>query len=183
MSKTEWSKNSFFGEIGKVGSVLDVACGLSLKSKFLDADIRVGVDIYDEYFKHIESDVPYVVVKADVRNLEEMFVDKSFDVVIALDIIEHLPKHEAVELIHQCERIARKSVILETPLGFIPQDIDILGYGGHEWQTHRSGWFPTDLGDLGYKTQMRDYQMSDVQRHTEITTNPNITIIDAIKYV
>src|SRR4051812_3432297 len=121
----DWKNNTFFN-IGKVGSILDVACGLSLKSKYLQADFRVGVDIYEEYFNHIDADVPYTVIKYDVRQLEEIFVPKSFDVVIALDIIEHLETHEAIEMIRQCEKIARKAVILETPLGYVPQNLDIL---------------------------------------------------------
>lgn len=193
MSKKDWEENTLekiftnanlwpFKE-GEIVSVLDVACGLSLKSKFLPATIRVGVDIYEEYFNHIESSVPYVVIKYDVRKLEEIFVPKSFDVVIALDIIEHLEKEESLAMIAACERIARKAVILETPEGYVPQNLDIQGHGGHEWQTHRCGWEVSELADLGYKTVVRDYTMQDVKRHTEMETETDITVIDAIKFL
>jgi hypothetical protein len=62
-------------------------------------NIDVGVDIYEDYFNHIESDVPYALVKYDVRKLDEIFVENSFDLVIALDIIEHLEKEEALQMI------------------------------------------------------------------------------------
>lgn len=188
MSKEDWAKNNLV-EIFKdewpegVVSVLDVACGVSLKSKYIPAQIRVGVDIYPEYFKHIESDVPYVVVKGDVRKLNEMFMPKSFDVVIATDIIEHLHFDEAISMIKQCEEIARKAVILETPMGFVHQNLDITGHGGHEWQTHRSAWSIRDLKILGYKVKIRDYKMQDVKRHTELEVGTDITLMDAIKYV
>jgi SAM-dependent methyltransferase len=188
MSKTDWQKNTL-PEIFKdkwptdVVSVLDVGCGLSLKSKYIPAQIRVGVDIYPEYFKHIESDVPYVVVKGDARNLLAIFEPKSFDVVIATDIIEHLNKYEALAMIAQCEQIARKAVVLETPLGFIPQDMDITGHGGDEYQTHRSGWVGRDLEAMGYHVQYRDYLMQDVQRHSTEDVLPEIVLMDAIKYV
>jgi len=193
MSKTDWKKNSLptiFKKAklwnfkkGDVVTVLDVACGLSLKSKFIDAKIRVGVDIYEPYFDHIESDVPYVVIKYDVRKLEEIFLPNSFDLVIAIDIIEHLEKHEGLSLIKQCEEIAKKAVIVETPNGYIYQNIDILGFGGHTWQTHRSGWEVRELQDLGYRTTARDYRMADIKRHTNIDVDPNVQIIDAIKYL
>lgn len=163
-------------------SILDVACGLSLKSKFLPARIRVGVDIHEEYFKHIEADVPYVTLKLDVRELGRVFQPQSFDLVLALDIIEHLEKAEALALIADCERIARDAVILETPLGYVPQNIDIQGHGGDVWQTHRSGWEAEELEGLGYSVVRRPYRMADVKRHTEVDVAPDITILDAIKF-
>lgn len=194
MSKADWKENSIekiFARAdlwpwkeGEIVSVLDVACGLSLKSKYIPAQIRVGVDIYDEYFKHIESDVPYVTVKYDVRKLNEIFMPKSFDLVIGCDIIEHLEKDEGFELLRQCEEIARKAVVSENPRGFVPQDIDILGYGGHHWQTHRSAWEPEEFEKLGYTVLTRDYTMSNVKRHSTINEiEPHIQMIDAIKFI
>lgn len=166
---------------GEIVSVLDVACGLSLKSKYIDAQIRVGVDLFEEYFKHIEASVPYVVVKYDVRKLREIFQPKSFDLVIGLDIIEHLEKDESLSMIQQCEEIARKGVIFETPKGYIPQNLDILGYGGHEFQTHRCGWEVDELEKMGYKVVVRPYTMSNAKRHTELEVAPEVELIDAIK--
>jgi len=168
---------------GEIVSVLDVACGLSLKSKFIPAQIRVGVDLYDKYFEHIESDVPYVVVKYDVRKLNEIFMPKSFDLVIGLDIIEHLEKEESLEMIAQCEKIARKAVILETPKGYVPQNLDIQGHGAHDFQTHRCGWEVEELENLGYSVVVRDYQMSNVKRHTDLEVDPEIQLMDAIKFL
>ena len=193
MPKADWKKNTItkiFSDHklwpfkkGEIVSILDVACGLSLKSKFIPAQIRVGVDFYEPYFKHIESDVPYVVLKHDVRKLNEICVPKSFDIVLALDIIEHLEKKESLALLKQCEKIARKAVILETPKGYVPQNIDIWGWGGHSGQTHRCGWEPRELQRLGYKTIVRDYRMSDKKRHTKIAVDPNIQLINAIKFI
>jgi len=194
MSKADWAHNtlpSIFSQEGlwpwkdgEIVSVLDVTCGLAFKSKFIPAQIRVGVDIFEEYFKHIETDVQYVTVKYDVRRLGEIFMPKSFDLVIGCDIIEHLEKEEGAPLLDQCETIARKAVIIETPKGFSPQDIDILGYGGHDWQTHRSGWEIEEFEQRGYKVVVRDYTMSNVKRHTTLTDiNLNIQMIDAIKFI
>lgn len=192
MSKKDWEENTIKNIFSKVDlwpwqdreivSILDVACGLSLKSKFIPAQIRVGVDIYEKYFDHIETDVPYVVVKYDVRKLNEIFVPNSFDMVIALDIVEHLEKEESMDMIKQCEKIARKAVIFECPRGYVPQNIDILGHGGHDVQTHRSEWEPEEFEKMGYETLVRDYTMGSVKRHTEIKDiETEIQMIDAIK--
>lgn len=184
MPKADWEANNLakLFNLPKVGSVLDVACGLSLKSKFIEADIRVGVDIFPSYLEKIESEVPYVAIKGDVRDMS-MFLDNSFDIVIACDIVEHLEAEDALKLIAECERIARVAVIIETPRGFVPQNLDILGHGGHEWQTHRSGWEPEQFEEMGYNVIVRDYEMSDAKRHTDLEICPHIQIIDAIKYV
>ncbi len=194
MSKEDWAENTLpkiFAQAhlwpwkeGEIESVLDVGCGLALKSKYIPAQIRVGVDIHEPYFSHIESDVPYVVVKYDVRKLRDVFVPKSFDLVIGCDIIEHLEKDEGFELLRQCEEIARKAVISENPRGFIPQDLDILGYGGDHWQTHRSAWEPHEFEKLGYKVLVRNYTMSDKKRHsTIIGIDPHVQMLDAIKFI
>lgn len=185
MPKEDWEQNNLakIHNLPKVNSVLDVGCGLSFKAKYIDADIRVGVDIYEPYLKAIESEVPYVVVRHDIRDLDSIFIPKSFDLVIACDVIEHLDKTESLKLIASCERIAKRAVILETPKGFIPQDIDILGFGAHDLQTHKCGWEPSELQNLGYTVTVRDYQMSDTKRHSSLEVETNIQLLEAIKWL
>lgn len=185
MPKEDWEKNNLakLFNLPKVKSVLDVGCGLSLKSKYIDADIRVGVDIFEPYLKAIESEVPYVVIKHDIRDLDSIFIPNSFDLVIACDVIEHLEKEEALQLIKQCERIAKKAVILETPKGFVPQDLDILGFNAHDLQTHKCGWEPRELEALGYTVTVRDYTMSDIKRHSSLDVETHIQLLEAIKWL
>lgn len=166
---------------GKVRSVLDVACGLSLKSQYITADIRVGVDIYRPYLEKIQADVPYATVLADCMDIGKLFLPKSYDLVLLLDIVEHLEKPQSLKLMEMAEEIARVAVIVETPKGYVPQNIDIWGHGGDEFQTHRCGWEPEELQARGYDCILRDYRMSSVKRHTEIEVAPDIQMIDAIK--
>lgn len=191
MPRDDWEKNSLYNIFTRMNlwpkehieSVLDVACGLSLKSQFIPAKVRVGVDIFDEYLKKIETHVPYSVVRYDVRRLNDIFLPKSFDLVIACDIVEHLTKQEALNMIEDMERIAKVAVIIETPKGFIPQDLDIWGFGAHDLQTHKCGWDKEEFEMMGYSVLERRYTMSDVKRHTKIAVDPNITMLEAIKCV
>jgi SAM-dependent methyltransferase len=166
---------------GKIRTVLDVACGLSLKSQYIQADVRVGVDIYRPYLEKIESRVPYAVINADALGLSTLFLPKSFDLVLLLDIVEHLEKTDALRLIEMAEQIARIAVVIETPKGYVPQNIDIWGHGGDTYQTHRSAWEPEDFAARGYQVLVRPYTMSDTKRHTEIEVDPQISMIDAIR--
>ena len=191
MPKEDWQTNTIdkiFAREGlypkqRISSILDVACGLSLKSQYLQADIRVGVDIYRPYLEKIDATVPYITVVHDVRKLDEVFIDKSFDIVLMLDIIEHLEKDESLALIKTAERLAKVAVIVETPEGYVPQNIDIWGHGGDEWQTHRCGWEKAELEGMGFKVLRRPYTMQNIRRHTELEVPVDIHMLDGIKYV
>jgi len=190
MSKEDWELNPVHCilknaglwpfEDGEIKTVLDVACGLALKSKYLSPDLIVGVDMHVPYLNAIVSKVPYAVVQYDVRKLRDIFIEDSFDVVYAIDILEHLECPDAYSMIDQCKEIARKAVVVETPNGFIPQNLDIQGFGAHKYQTHRSGWTVKDLRAVGFECVCRNYKMQEVQRHTEIQVDPDIELIDGI---
>jgi hypothetical protein len=191
MPKEDWVANTvqrIFERAGlypteEINSVLDLACGLSLKSQYVDAKIRVGVDIYRPYLERIESSVPYIAINADIMDIEKLFLPRSFDIVLLLDIVEHLEKSDSLRLIEMAERIARVAVIIETPRGYIPQDVDIWGHGGDTYQTHRCGWEVEELSSLGYSVLVRDYRMSDVRRHSTLEINPDVQLMDAIKKI
>ena len=189
MPKEDWIENTVqriferrgLYPTGKIRTVLDVGCGLSLKSQHIDADVRVGIDIYRPFLEKIEADVPYAVMNADALQIGALFLPRSFDLVLLLDILEHLDKQDALRLMEMAEQIARVAVIIETPKGHVPQNIDIWGHGGHAYQTHRCTWEPEELAGRGYHVLLRDYTMSDVKRHTEVDVDPHIVLIDAIR--
>lgn len=189
MPREDWEKNTlekiFMPEglwpEGRIGTVLDVGCGLSFKSQYIKADIRIGVDAYRPYLEKIDAKVPYVCIHADAMHIDSLFLHKSFDIVTLLDIVEHLEKDDALELIDKAGRLARRAVVIETPLGFLPQNMDILGLGGDHFQTHRCGFEAAELEAMGYDVIIRDYQLSNVKRHTSETSPASIKMIDAIK--
>ena len=61
-----------------------------------------------------------------------------------LDVIEHMERDEALRVLELAQEIADE-IVVYTPLGFLPQTTDEWGYGGDDWQTHRSGWSPADF--------------------------------------
>ncbi len=66
------------------------------------------------------------------------------DVVLMLDVIEHMPRDEGEAVIALATARARQVVVF-TPKGFKPQEGDAWELGGEEWQRHRSGWTPDDF--------------------------------------
>jgi hypothetical protein len=79
------------------------------------------------------------------------FPEKSVDTVFLVDVIEHLEKEEGRNLLALTEKIARKQVVVFTPLGFMPQHHedgkDAWGLNGADWQEHKSGWLPEDFSE------------------------------------
>lgn len=76
------------------------------------------------------------------KDVVKIFPCTSVDTVLLVDVIEHLEKEEALDLLSKTFSIASQQVVVFTPLGFFEQDntdgIDAWGLHGGEWQTHRS---------------------------------------------
>lgn len=191
MPRDDWERNTIeaiFRPRGlypseRIRSVLDVGCGLSLKSQFIEADIRVGLDIWRPYLERIDATVPYVPIQADAMTIDSLFLPRSFDLVLLLDVVEHLEKDEALRLIAKAEAVARQAVVIETPRGFLPQNMDILGLGGDSLQTHRCGFEPEEFTALGYSVVERPYRLSPVRRHTTKIAPEEIVMLDAIRHL
>ncbi len=125
------------------GRVLDVGCSDGRGSEALaGAD---GVDIYRPALKAAaDSGSRTRVVQADIRKLP--YRRGSFDVAVALDVIEHFEKSDALQLVQELERVAKK-VVLVTPSGYLAQP----GTPEEPWQEHRCGFEPDELERLGYQ--------------------------------
>jgi hypothetical protein len=80
-------------------------------------------------------------------DLDKTFSPKSFDCVLALDLIEHLEKEEGFQLISMMEKIATKRVIIFTPNGLLPQQ----EFGGNRLQIHKSGWSVEEMREKGFR--------------------------------
>jgi len=81
----------------KPGSLLDIGCGtgsllLSLSSK---VDSITGIDLSEKAVKHCRQIMPQAnFVEGEATQLR--FADNSFDLVLALDVIEHVSEDKSV---------------------------------------------------------------------------------------
>jgi len=167
-------------------SVLDIGCGVSFKAQYIPAEIHIAFDIYRPYFGGIDTNINYTPVVGNAKDVKDIFMPKSFDMVIATDIIEHMHKADGLQLLKDIEWLAKKVVYIEVPETYIPQNLDIWNKGGHTWQTHRSSgeWSIEELQSFGYDISTRDYVMTNAKRHTEIDDiDPNVVILDGVKFL
>lgn len=131
-------------------SLLDVGCGFHSPIHHLSRRLKytVGVDGFAPALEesrrrgiHDES------LQMSVLEIGSHFPPRSFDCVVALDLIEHLTEQDGLSLIAQMELLARKKVILFTPNGFLPQGEEY----GNPLQRHLSGWTVDSMQALGYR--------------------------------
>lgn len=139
----------------KTDVVLDIGCGIRPQT-FFSPQVHICIEPFGQYRKVIKPFFPnnshFIFLKSDalkaIRNLD----DASVDTVFMIDLIEHLEKKDGLQLLREADRVARKQIIVFTPLGFYPMhfganDTDAWGLGGVDVQEHKSGWLPEDFGD------------------------------------
>ncbi len=132
-------------------SILDIGCGRGEPIRFINRHGRfftVGVDAFEPYLRECQrcgTHNEYVL--CDIRRLP--FRRKSFDVVLCLEVLEHLEKEEGKQLIDTMEGIASKQVIISTPIGEYEQHT----YDGNPYQEHSMSWSPAELKELGYRVR------------------------------
>lgn len=134
----------------RIETVLDLGCGQGKPMEFIKYRIKikksVGVDLFEPYIQEAEQKKihdQYLI--ADIRKVK--FPPKSFDLVVASHVLEHMSRKDAWKVLENMERMAKKQVIAVTPIGEHYHQLE----DGNIWQLHKSAFNPKDFEDRGYK--------------------------------
>lgn len=141
--------NVLEGNLENSEAILELGAGKdSYLNKIKNSFKITAVDIDESSLKTArEGHVYDYYIKGDVRKLSEIVKPKSFDAVVAFDLIEHLTKDDGRRLIENMCRVSRGKVIIYTPNGFLPQPV----YDNNPFQEHLSGWDFEEMKQLGFK--------------------------------
>ena len=138
--------------IPRDSTILDLGCGCGNPFKGIKFPLLVGLDIFRKKFDMPEYDV---VIFDNSNKINELFLDKSFDIVTGIDFIEHLKKEEGFEIMKKAEKIARKKVIFFTPRKWSEnkQAVENPKYWSHKNPAnyHKSLWNDEDFIKQGYE--------------------------------
>ncbi len=103
--------------------VLDAACGYGYGSHMLaglGARSVTGIDIdpiIDELARFNTEKLKFQ--KADIFNLTDYFGPHSFDTVVSIETMEHLPKEKMGEYLTGLRYVAKNTIIITTPIRFV----------------------------------------------------------------
>ena len=161
--------NTIYRALDKqVQNVLDIGCGDGELMKLIVSRrslYSVGVDIFEPYLRNCKKLGSHSdLIRADIRELP--IKPKSFDVVLCVEVLEHLDKAEGMQLLTAMEKIARTKVIITTPFGEHEQH----AVDGDPEQAHKVIWTFKELKECGYKIHGKGLNMprkTDNQGRTE----------------
>ncbi|MGD0405739.1 MAG: class I SAM-dependent methyltransferase [Candidatus Bathyarchaeia archaeon] len=133
-------------------TVLDCGCARGVWGYLLRSEKNgykttiIGLDRYNPYLSFCKTFHVYNnLVKADIRHLP--FRDSAFEIVIAIEVLEHLEKTDGTKFLSELERVCKRKLVLSTPNGFWKQG----ALGGNNLELHRSGWTVNELKNLGFR--------------------------------
>lgn len=148
------------------GTLLDLGCGdgraMKLIAKKINGNFKfTGLDAFQSAINCAKEQQIYeTLIVANIKdNLP--FGEKSFDVVVLLEVLEHLSKDDGKKLLVTMESIARKALILSTPAcldrkrrGTVEEDIAYyteLNKDKPQEMPHISIWTPEEYEKYGFK--------------------------------
>lgn len=134
-------------ELRDCETVLDLGCGPSSPLQHCKNIKRsVGVEAFRPYLE--ESKRKNIHSEYLDKKIEELdFPEHSFDAVILIEVLEHLPEKTGYEILEKARKWARKKVIVSSPNGFINQK----AVDNNPLQKHLSGWDYGKMKKLGFR--------------------------------
>lgn len=137
---------------------LDAGCGIGEYSG-LYAEWLDRLDVVDAHEPYIVATKRRLQARTNVSyHVGELpgwlttFAPFTWDAAFCVDVLEHLEKPDALDLLANLVITARH-VLVFTPAGFMPQETDAWKLGGEHWQKHRSGWTAEELRGLGFHVE------------------------------
>ena len=87
-------------------TVISLGCGMGFAEVSPKWKHLTGVDIFDYRGASVDK-----FIQHDIRKIKKIVSGKSFDLVLCLDIIEHLKRKDGLKLIKDAEAISKKAVV------------------------------------------------------------------------
>ncbi|MBI3369224.1 MAG: class I SAM-dependent methyltransferase [Burkholderiales bacterium] len=110
--------------------------------------IRIdGIEGFAAYLTPVHEYAYDRVMVGDAMQLLPDIADAHYDLVLAIDILEHLDVEQGIAFLRHCRRIARRMVLVSTPKAFVEQQVE-----ANPFENHRSLWSREDLAAQGFAT-------------------------------
>lgn len=104
-----------------------------------------GIEGCDFYVTPVHEYCYDNMIIGDALKVLPTLEDNSYELVLAIDILEHFDKPEGLVFLSELKRIASRAVLVSTPKEFIEQVVEANPY-----EDHRSVWDSNELSTCGY---------------------------------
>lgn len=113
-----------------------------------------GIEAFSTYFTPVHDYVYNNIMIGDALDLLPRIPDGSYELAMAVDILEHFDKPEGRRLLSELKRVAKRAVLVSTPKEFMHQEVEANPY-----ENHRSCWTREELQQEGM-TELLENDMS-----------------------
>lgn len=104
-----------------------------------------GIEGFEGYLTPVHA-YAYTSMKiGDALEILPTIPSGGYDLVLAVDIIEHFEPEDGRRFALECVRIAKRAALISTPKEFIEQAVE-----ANPLENHRSLWTQAQLVELGY---------------------------------
>jgi ubiquinone/menaquinone biosynthesis C-methylase UbiE len=105
-----------------------------------------GIEACEVYLTPVHDYVYNQIFVGDALDTLPILAAQSYELVLAIDILEHFTKSQGELFLQELQRVARRAVLLSTPKTFIPQEI-----AANPYENHRSFWTDAELAERHYQ--------------------------------
>lgn len=109
---------------------------------------KITIDGIEGYAGYLTAVHDYSYTNLLIGNALELLPtlgDKTYDLVLAIDILEHFEKEQGIVFLKECQRVSRGSVLVSTPKDFVAQEVL-----ANPLENHRSHWTGEDFRLCGF---------------------------------
>lgn len=104
-----------------------------------------GIEGFPGYITPVHDYIYNRIFLGDALELLGGLPDNTYELVLAIDILEHFFYQEGILFINELIRVSGKHVLISTPKNFIAQE-----YEANPYENHRSLWGFQDLRARGF---------------------------------
>jgi 2-polyprenyl-3-methyl-5-hydroxy-6-metoxy-1,4-benzoquinol methylase len=108
-----------------------------------------GIEGYAGYFTPVHHYAYNQLFVGDALAMLATLPAASYDLVLAIDILEHFDKAEGYAFLRACQRVCRGAVLVSTPKDFHEQEVE-----ANPLENHRSHWALADLQQAGFSESL-----------------------------
>jgi len=133
--------------------ILDVGCGFGewgflIRTRKSGYPCLIGLDVWRSHldklrFLTVYSELVYCRIPPIPLK------DKSTDITLACELLEHLPKEVGFRFLAELERVTKELIIVSVPLNAPQEEIY-----GNPYEKHVSEWLPRDFVQHGYEIKV-----------------------------